>query len=112
MHDINILFVTIFKSFFCSRYCNEHALRATLARNKQNSKNQPPRTAEVLLHSLSHYVKKPKTHMPSTSYSKEDRLTADENAEQNANIYNDPFGIIKKNLFRPLALYIYIFFFS
>lgn len=77
-------------------------MRATLARNKQNSKNQPPRSAEVLLHSLSHYIKKPKTHMPSTSYSDEDHLTTDEKAEQNANIYNDPFGIIVNSIFELL----------
>lgn len=66
-------------------------MRATLARNKQNSKNQPPRTAEVLLHSLSHYVKKPKSQNASTSYSEEDHLISDDKLEQKK-IYNDPFG--------------------
>lgn len=79
---------------FFSRYCNEHALRATLARNKQNSKNQPPRTPEVLLNSLSHYVKKPKNQVTSTSYSQEDHLIIDEKVEQKATKYNDPFGTL------------------
>lgn len=75
-----------------SRYCHEHALKATLARNKQNSKSQPPKTAEVLLHSLSHYVKKPKIHIASTSYSEDDHSVTEDNTQQKTTKYNDPFG--------------------
>lgn len=84
---------TVLKSLFiCFSYCNEHALRATLARNKQNSKNQPPRTAEVLLSSLSHYIKKPKNHTVSTSYSEDERITSEESTELKTTKFNDPFG--------------------
>lgn len=60
--------------------------------NKQNSKNQPPRTAEVLLHSLSHYIKKPKGQEASTSFSENDNSTSKENNEQKITKHNDPFG--------------------
>ncbi|CAG9863610.1 unnamed protein product [Phyllotreta striolata] len=73
-------------------YCNEHALKATLARNRQNSKHPLPRTAEVLLHSLSHYIKKPKirSSSSSTQYSDEgDRASPD--IDQKTTKSLDPF---------------------
>ncbi|KAL3286902.1 hypothetical protein HHI36_001388 [Cryptolaemus montrouzieri] len=42
-------------------YCNDHALKAALVKNRQNCKHQPPHTAEAILNSLSHYIKKPRT---------------------------------------------------
>lgn len=62
-----------------------------MIRNKQNSKNPPPRSAEVLLHSISHYIKKPKTQAPTTSFS-EDYHISDESTELRMTKYNDPFG--------------------
>lgn len=50
-----------------SRYCNEHSLKTTLARNKKNSKNPPPLTAESILSNLSHYIKKPRNRSSSGS---------------------------------------------
>ncbi|XP_057668725.1 KAT8 regulatory NSL complex subunit 2 isoform X1 [Diorhabda carinulata] len=73
-------------------YCNEHALKATLARNRQNAKHPLPRTAEVLLHSLSHYVKKPRnrSNSSSTQHSDDgDRLTPD--SELKSAKFLDPF---------------------
>lgn len=46
-------------------YCNEHALKTQLQNWKRSNHNQPPRTAEVLLHSLAHYIHKPKTQTSS-----------------------------------------------
>lgn len=82
--------------FFCNNYfhfsyCNEHALRATLHHNKQNSKTQPPRTAEVLLNSLSHYIRKQKNGA-STSFSEDDHIVSDETIDQKTTKYNDPFS--------------------
>lgn len=73
-------------------YCSEHALKATLQRNRQNSKNPPPHTPEVLLHNLGHYVKKPRLRTVSSS-SHED---ADE-TELKTTKYNDPFSDIDAN---------------
>ncbi|CAG9820175.1 unnamed protein product [Phaedon cochleariae] len=74
-------------------YCSEHALKATLARNKQNAKNPPPRTAEFLLHSLSHYIKKPRirSSSSSTQYSEENDHLALEDVDQKLTKFNDPF---------------------
>lgn len=66
---------------FLTRYCNEHALKSHLSKAKQGSRYPPPRTAEVLLHSLSHYVRRPRnrTNSLSTQYSEEtDRKSPDE----------------------------------
>lgn len=41
-------------------YCNEHSLKTHLQRSRNTSKQPPPKTAEVLLHTLSHYVRKPR----------------------------------------------------
>lgn len=46
-------------------YCSEHALKATLTKNKQNAKLPPPHTPEALLSSLTHYIKKPRTRTTS-----------------------------------------------
>jgi len=61
-------------------YCNEHALKAHLTNSKRGSRCQPPHTAEVLLHSVSHYVKKPRTRTlsSSTQYSDEGRSTPED----------------------------------
>nr|CAH7762241.1 unnamed protein product [Callosobruchus chinensis] len=75
-------------------YCNEHALKTTLARNKQNVKNPPPHTAEVLLNSLSHYIKKPKyrTTSSSTQYSEDDRGSTDDVSDLKVTKYQDVFA--------------------
>lgn len=77
------------------RYCNEHALKATLARNKQNSKYPPPNTAEVLLQSLSHYVKKPRNrtiYPPNIQHIEEGgRTTPDDTGETKVTKSLDPF---------------------
>ncbi|KAJ8960136.1 hypothetical protein NQ318_003855 [Aromia moschata] len=76
-------------------YCNEHALKATLARNKQNSKYPPPNTAEVLLYSLSHYVKKPRNRTVSSSTHQSDdgnQVIVDDNVESRLTKSLDPFG--------------------
>ncbi|XP_023311442.1 KAT8 regulatory NSL complex subunit 2 isoform X2 [Anoplophora glabripennis] len=76
-------------------YCNEHALKATLSRNKQNSKYPPPNTAEVLLQSLSHYVKKPRnraTYPPNAQHTDEgDRTILDDVGEAKVTKSLDPF---------------------
>lgn len=41
-------------------FCNEHALKAHLFKAKQGTRMQPPKNAESILSSLSHYVMKPK----------------------------------------------------
>ncbi|KAK4884168.1 hypothetical protein RN001_000439 [Aquatica leii] len=48
-------------------YCNEHALKTNLQNWKRSTHSQPPRTSEVLLHSLSHYIKKPRSRTVSAS---------------------------------------------
>ncbi|KAK9679791.1 putative DNA-binding domain [Popillia japonica] len=55
------------KEFGNTNYCNEHALKTHLSRVKHSSRHPPPQTAEVLLHSLSHYVRKPRTRTVSSS---------------------------------------------
>lgn len=79
---------------FNSRYCNEHALKSTLQKNRNGSRYPPPSTAEVLLNSLTHYVKKPRTRTTSSStqHSDEGRNTPDEGAEAKATKSLDPFG--------------------
>lgn len=51
-------------------------------------------SAEVLLNSLTHYLKKPKSRTTSTStqHSEDDRSTPDEGADQKATKSLDPFG--------------------
>ncbi|KAG5891997.1 hypothetical protein JTB14_007745 [Gonioctena quinquepunctata] len=74
-------------------YCSEHALKATLTRNKHNSKYPPPCTAETLLHSLSHYVKKPRIRSSSSSTQHSDegeRMMPDE-GDQKVTKSQDPF---------------------
>ncbi|CAH1999792.1 unnamed protein product [Acanthoscelides obtectus] len=75
-------------------YCNEHALKATLARNKQNVKYPPPHTAEVLLNQLSHYIKKPRYRTTSSSaqYSEDDRASADDVSDIKVTKYQDVFA--------------------
>ncbi|XP_022911864.1 KAT8 regulatory NSL complex subunit 2 isoform X2 [Onthophagus taurus] len=55
------------KDFGNSNYCNEHALKTHLTRVRHGTKHPPPQTAEVLLHSLAHYVRKPRTRTVSSS---------------------------------------------
>ncbi|KAF5297904.1 hypothetical protein FQA39_LY11889 [Lamprigera yunnana] len=50
-----------------SGYCTEHALKNNLQNWRQSTVSQPPRTSEMLLHSLSHYIKKPRSRTISTS---------------------------------------------
>lgn len=76
-----------------SRYCNEHALKATLARTKQNAKCPPPNTAEVLLASLSHYIKKPKLRAISNSRQNDEDKTGSEDTDLKNATYLDPFGM-------------------
>lgn len=61
-------------------YCSEHALKAHLLRSKQGCRPAPPRTAEALLGSLSHYVKRPRSRnvSSSTQHSDEGRISPDE----------------------------------
>lgn len=61
-------------------------------RNKQNAKIQPPKTPEVLLLSLSHYIKKPKNHTASINYNEDEHLSIDESSEEKVTKYTDPFG--------------------
>lgn len=79
----------------CFRYCNEHALRNHLLTAKY-VRGQPPKSAEALLYSLSHYVKKPKsrTVSSSTQYSDEGQDSDDD-------------GVITKSL-DPFSMYTYI----
>ena len=72
-------------------YCNEHAVRATLAKNRQNSRYPPPQTAEVLLYSVGHYLKKPRNRSVSGSTDESDRVTAEDSAEPKATRSLDPF---------------------
>lgn len=74
-------------------YCNEHALKTQLQNWKRNSHNQPPRTAEVLLHSLVHYIHKPKAHTSSTN---EDSIIIDDVDSKTTKSLN-PFTDINVN---------------
>ncbi|KAL1497499.1 hypothetical protein ABEB36_008450 [Hypothenemus hampei] len=70
-------------------YCNEHAFKETLLRNKQNIKNSPPLTAECLLTNLTHYIKKLRN--PSGSYvAIEDKTHRDDSGIKNIRTL-DPF---------------------
>ncbi|XP_050315976.1 KAT8 regulatory NSL complex subunit 2 isoform X2 [Anthonomus grandis grandis] len=79
-------------------YCNEHALKATLVRNRQNGKNPPPLSAESLLTNLSHYVKKPRNRSISSSsfISDEDRGYGEDGDPKSVRII-DPFVDIDAN---------------
>lgn len=75
-------------------YCNEHALKTHLTKTKQGARYPPPKTAEVLLHSLSHYVKKPRSRTVSSTTQCSDeggRSTPDE-GEMKITKSLDPFG--------------------
>ncbi|XP_076268139.1 KAT8 regulatory NSL complex subunit dim gamma-tubulin 1 isoform X2 [Rhynchophorus ferrugineus] len=76
-------------------YCNEHALKSTITRNKQNSRNPPPVSAEYLLTNLSHYIVKPRTKtVSSSSYiSDEDRNYSDESLDVKVTKSVDPFDL-------------------
>ncbi|CAH0550081.1 unnamed protein product [Brassicogethes aeneus] len=81
-------------------YCSEHALKTTLTRNRQNSRYPPPHTAEVLLHSLAHYVKKKRcrtTSSSSTQHSDEGSQNPDD-VEFKCTKTLDPFSEIDANL--------------
>ncbi|RZC42961.1 KAT8 regulatory NSL complex subunit 2 [Asbolus verrucosus] len=78
-------------------YCNEHAIRATLAKNRQNSRYPPPQTAEVLLFSLGHYLKKPRNRNISGSTDESDRVPVEEGVEQKTTKSLDPFRDIDAN---------------
>nr|XP_023020210.1 uncharacterized protein LOC111508826 [Leptinotarsa decemlineata] len=74
-------------------YCSEHALKNTLTRNKHGSKYPPPKSAEALLLSLSHYVKKPRKRSNSSSTQHSDdgeRFSADE-GDLKVSRSQDPF---------------------
>lgn len=88
-----LLFV-LFVTSICCRYCIEHALKGHF-NSKRGTRWQPPRTAEVLLHSVSHYMKKPRTRTLScsTQHSDEGRSnTPDENDDGLVTKSLDPFG--------------------
>jgi KAT8 regulatory NSL complex subunit 2 len=78
-------------------YCNEHAVRATLAKNRQNSRYPPPQTAEVLLFSLGHYLKKPRNRSISGSTDESDRMLTEDNIEPKTTRCLDPFRDIDAN---------------
>lgn len=77
-----------------SRFCNEHALKSAMQKNRQGSRYPPPQTAEVLLSSLTHYIKKPKTRTisSSTQHSDEGRNTPDDQDGPKIIKPLDPFG--------------------
>lgn len=68
-------------------YCNEHAVRATLAKNRQNSKHPPQHSAEVLLHNLGHYVKT----LPGCS-DESDQIQTEDELDQKTTKSMDPFS--------------------
>lgn len=76
-------------------YCNDHALKSTLAKNRQNCKYQRPHTAEVILSSLSHYIKKPRVRTHSQQ-SDEGGISSstEENVELKVTKSLDPFSEI------------------
>ncbi|KAJ8925445.1 hypothetical protein NQ315_009278 [Exocentrus adspersus] len=82
-------------------YCREHALKATLARNKQNSKYPPPKTAEVFLQSLSHYVRNPHNRSlcsSNTQHPEHDgRITPEDIGEAKVAKTLDPFVDLDAN---------------
>ncbi|KAF2893691.1 hypothetical protein ILUMI_12480, partial [Ignelater luminosus] len=81
-------------------YCNEHALKSHLTSSKRGNRCQPPRTAEVLLHSVSHYMKKPRTRTLSCSTQQSDEgrsSTPEENDDGLVTKSLDPFGDIDSN---------------
>ncbi|KAK9873980.1 hypothetical protein WA026_002331 [Henosepilachna vigintioctopunctata] len=81
-------------------YCNNHALKATLIKNRQNCKFQPPHTAEVILNSLSHYIKKPRSRTHSQQSDEGGScLSTEENLELKVSKSLDPFNIDAFNLY-------------
>ncbi|XP_044746265.1 KAT8 regulatory NSL complex subunit 2 [Coccinella septempunctata] len=72
-------------------YCNDHALKATLAKNRQNCKYQRPHTAEVILSSLSHYVKKPRVRTHSQQSDDGGPSSSNEDIELKVTKSLDPF---------------------
>lgn len=77
-----------------SRFCNEHALKSAMQKNREGSRCPPPQTAEVILTSLTHYIKKPKTRSisASTQHSDEGRSTPDDLDGPRPMKPLDPFG--------------------
>lgn len=78
------------------RYCSEHSLKNALQKNRHSSRYPPPCTAEALLNSVTHYVKRPRsrTVSSSTQHSDEGRSsTPDEGAELKVTRSLDPFGM-------------------
>lgn len=65
-----------------------------MQKNRQGSRYPPPQTAEVLLSSLTHYIKKPKarTTSSSTQHSDEGRSTPDDPDGPRTIKPLDPFG--------------------
>lgn len=65
-----------------------------MQKNRQGSRYPPPQTAEVLLTSLTHYIKKPKsrTVSSSTQQSDEGRATPDDQETPRTVKPLDPFG--------------------
>lgn len=79
---------------FFSCFCNEHALKAHMTRTKQASRYPAPLTPEVLLHSLSHYIKKPRIRTTSNSTQSSDdcgRVTP-EDLDTKVTKHLDPFS--------------------
>ncbi|XP_060530522.1 KAT8 regulatory NSL complex subunit 2 isoform X2 [Cylas formicarius] len=74
-------------------YCSEHALKSTLLRNRQNSKCPSAPSAEHILHSLAHYVKRARSkNVSSSSFMDEsERNSQDEIGELKATKCVDPF---------------------
>ncbi|XP_048523753.1 KAT8 regulatory NSL complex subunit 2 isoform X2 [Dendroctonus ponderosae] len=74
-------------------YCNEHSLKQSLSRNKQNGKHPAPLTGETLLTNLVHHVKKPRSKGAGSSgqIQHEERTLAEELGEPKALKVPDPF---------------------
>lgn len=83
-------------------------MKTHLSRVKHGSRRPPPQTAEVLLHSLSHYVRKPRTRTVSSSTQCSDdaekAAPALEDGEVKATKSLDPFGM----LFAVLILHTFV----
>lgn len=82
-------------------YCNEHALKSHLTNSKRTNRFQPPHTAEVLLHSVCHYVNKSRLRTISSSSAHQDdsRSSLEENDTVTTKSY-DPYG---KQIYRSVA---------
>lgn len=76
------------------RYCSEHALKTALTRNRRAP---PPRTAEVLLSSISHYVsnKRSRTSSSGSSHPSEEYFQTTEENDLGCTKSMDPFGKVR-----------------